>query len=75
MARIQIRLDAKDYALARRHAEYLGISVAEFMRREIREQLPLESATPWMRYAGMVQSGDHRRDASVDEIVYGSKVH
>ena len=80
MIRTQISLDAKEYALARREAKALGISVAEFVRRAIREQLPSNgghasgtSPGPWMRYAGFIESGNPRSSASVDEIVYGSK--
>ena len=80
MIRTQISLDAKEYALARREAKALGISVAEFVRRAIREQLPPNGGQPsgtssgaWMRYAGFVETGHPRSSASVDEIVYGAK--
>ena len=80
MIRTQISLDAKEYALSRREAKALGISIAEFVRRAIREQLPSsggnESGAPsgaWMRYAGFVETGNPRSSASVDEIVYGAK--
>jgi hypothetical protein len=75
MIRTQISLDAKEYALARREAKALGISVAEFVRRAIREQLPSNgnAAGGWMRYAGFVETGNSRSSASVDEIVYGAK--
>ena len=74
MIRTQISLDAKEYARARREAKALGISVAEFVRRAIRDQLPANgSQGAWMRYAGFIESGNPRSSASVDEIVYGSK--
>jgi hypothetical protein len=73
MIRTQVSLDAQEYALARKEARSLGISVAEFVRRAVREQLPPPKDAPWMRYAGMVESGDPRSSESVDEIVYGSK--
>ena len=73
MIRTQISLESKDYALARKQAKALGISVAEFVRRAIRERLPAEEAASWMRYAGMVESGDSRSSESVDQTVYGSK--
>jgi len=84
MIRTQISLDAKEYALARREAKALGISIAEFVRRAIREQLPSNGghasgaasgaiSGAWMRYAGFIQSGNPRSSASVDEIVYGAK--
>jgi hypothetical protein len=80
MIRTQISLDPKEYALARREAKSLGISVAEFVRRAIRDQLPANGGSApgapsgaWMRYAGFVETGNPRSSASVDEIVYGSK--
>jgi hypothetical protein len=76
MIRTQISLEAKEYALARREAKALGISVAEFVRRAIRDQLPPDggqASSAWMRYAGFIESGNPRSSASVDEIVYGAK--
>lgn len=76
MIRTQISLDAKEYALARREAKALGISVAEFVRRALRAQLPSNGGNAsgaWMRYAGFIESGNPRSSASIDEIVYGAK--
>jgi hypothetical protein len=75
MIRTQISLDREDYALVKREARALGISVAEFVRRAIRHDLPPRgrSPAPWMRYAGFVESGNSRSSQTVDEVVYGSK--
>jgi len=73
MIRTQVSLDRREYVLAKREAKALGISVAEFVRRALRDKLPLSGDPPWMRYAGMVESGNPRSSMSVDEIVYGSK--
>ena len=73
MIRIQISLDAKEYELVKHEAKALGISVAEFVRRAIRQGLPSRSEAPWMRYVGFVESGKSRSSQTVDEIVYGSK--
>jgi hypothetical protein len=73
MIRTQISLDAREYALAKKEASALGVSVAEFVRRALREALPLAGEGPWMKYAGLVQSGDPRSSQSIDEIVYGQK--
>jgi len=73
MIRAQVSLDDQDYALARKEAKGLGISVAEFVRRAIRRTLPPSGQAPWMRYAGLVESGNHRSSQSVDDIVHGSK--
>ncbi len=74
MIRTQVSLDAREYALARKEAKAMGVSVAEFVRRAIRESLPPAAGkAPWMRYAGLVESGDAHSSANIDEIVYGSK--
>ena len=73
MIRTQISLDAHEYALVKREAKALGIPVAEFVRRAIRHVLPARSQTPWMRYAGLVESGNARSSQTVDEVVYGAK--
>lgn len=73
MIRTQISLDRHEYELAKREAAAQGISVAEFVRRAVRQVLPPEGDASWMRYAGFVESGDSRSSQSIDEIVYGSK--
>ena len=73
MIRTQISLDAHEYELARKEAEARGISIAEFVRQAVRDKLPADTANPWMRYAGFVESGDPHSSQSVDELVYGSK--
>ena len=39
----------------------------------IRHGLPTRGAAPWMRYAGLVESGNARSSQTVDEVVYGAK--
>jgi hypothetical protein len=73
MIRTQISLPEDEYRLAKQEASALGISVAEFVRRAIYLMLPVKGTAPWMRYAGLVESGDERSSQGVDEIVYGSK--
>jgi hypothetical protein len=73
MIRTQISLDDEEYELAKREAASLGISVAELVRRAIRQTLQPLGNPPWMRYAGLVESGDQRSSQSIDEVVYGSK--
>ncbi|MBV8847903.1 MAG: CopG family transcriptional regulator [Bryobacterales bacterium] len=62
MVRTQISLDEKGYALAKKEARKLGVSVSELIRR-----------SPWMRYVGMVESGDPNSSLNIDQIVYGHK--
>jgi len=71
--RTQISFDKKEYKLAKKQAAALGISLAEFIRRAIREQLPIPEGAPWMKYAGTVATGDPDSSQSIDEIVYGRK--
>ncbi len=73
MLRTQVSLDKQEYELAKKEAKALGISVAEFVRRAVRRALPASGKAPWMRYAGLVESGNPHSSQSVDEIVYGSK--
>ncbi len=73
MIRTQVSLDEVEYDLAKQQAAALGISVAEFVRRAIRELLPIPDEGPWMKYAGFVATGDPKSSQSIDDIVYGSK--
>ena len=73
MMRTQISLDKDEYLLAKKGARALGISVAEFVRRAVRQALPTPGKGAWMRYAGLVESGDPHSSQSVDELIYGGK--
>ena len=73
MIRTQISLDEQEYALVKKEAAALGIPIAELVRRALRQVLPANDQAPWMRYAGLVESGDPNSSQSIDEIVYGSK--
>ena len=73
MIRTQITLDQTEYELAKREAASQGISVAEFVRRALREKLAISEAHPWMRYAGFVESGDANSSQTIDDLIYGAK--
>jgi hypothetical protein len=73
MIRTQISFDEREYRLAKKEAKALGISVAELVRRAIRQVLPASRKAPWMRYAGMVETGNPRSSQSIDEVIYGQK--
>lgn len=73
MLRTQISLSQEDYDAAKSEAARLGISLAEFMRRALRAALPSDESKPWMRYAGMIESGDAESSRHVDDVVYGRK--
>lgn len=73
MIRTQISLSADDYSAAKREAARLGISFAELVRRSLRASLPTDESAPWMRFAGMVETGDPRSSLTIDDVVYGRK--
>ena len=73
MIRTQISLSAEEYKAAKREAKRLGISLAELLRRSLRTMLPVDESRPWMRYAGMIETGDPQSSQRIDEIVYGQK--
>ena len=73
MIRTQISLSEEEYEAAKREAERLGIPLAELLRRSLRSVLSVDESKPWMRYAGMVESGDPRSSTRIDDIVYGHK--
>jgi hypothetical protein len=61
-----------EYDLAKRAAQSQGISV------RVRPpgnpgSAPPAGQGPWMRFAGMVESGNARSSQCVDDIVYGVK--
>ncbi|MGH8592531.1 MAG: CopG family transcriptional regulator [Gammaproteobacteria bacterium] len=62
-----------EYNAAKREAERLGISLAELLRRSLRTILPADKSKPWMRYAGMIESGDPRSSQNIDDVIYGQK--
>ena len=71
MIHMRVRLLPEEYRSAKREADHLGISVAEFVRRVLQNTLPVDDSAPWMRYAGIVQSGDTKSSRRIDEVVYG----
>jgi Ribbon-helix-helix protein, copG family. len=71
MIRTQISLPPDEYAAAKLEAARLGISLAEFFRRALRTALPVDEGRPWMRYAGMVETGDPASSQKIDDVVYG----
>ena len=73
MIRTQVSLSEAEYEEAKREAQRLGISQAELLRRSLRAILPVDESRPWMRYAGMVETGDPHSSQRVDDIVYGRK--
>jgi hypothetical protein len=73
MIRTQISLSDREYRAAKREARRLGISLAELLRRALRPLIPADESRPWMRHAGMVETGDPRSSQRIDDVVYGRK--
>jgi hypothetical protein len=73
MIRTQISLDESEHSAAKKEARALGISVAEFVRRAVRNALPPRGQGAWMKYAEFVETSDPGSSQSIDEIVYGQK--
>jgi hypothetical protein len=73
MVRTQVSLTEEEYGAAKQEAARLGISFAELLRRSLRTILPADETRPWMRYAGMIDSGDPASSRQIDEVVYGGK--
>jgi hypothetical protein len=71
--RTQISLSEDEYEAAKLEADRLGISLAELLRRSLRQLLPVDQSKPWMRFAGMVESGDSSSSQKIDDIVYTQK--
>lgn len=73
MIRTQISLSEAEYSAAKKEAGRLGISLAELLRRSLRAILPVDESKPWMRFAGLVESGDPDSSRNIDDVVYGTK--
>lgn len=73
MIRTQVSLDEREYELVKQQSRTLGISIAEVIRRAVRDALPHERGGAWMRFAGFVESGNPKSSQSIDDVVYGIK--
>lgn len=73
MLRTQISLTVEEMRAAQREARRLGVSLAELIRRSLRALLPADDSKPWMRYAGLIESGDARSSQHIDDVIYGQK--
>ncbi|MCE7938339.1 hypothetical protein DCC79_05325 [bacterium] len=73
MIRTQVSLSRDEYEAAKAEARRLGISLAELFRRSLRQVIGADESQPWMRYAGMVETGDDRSSQHIDDLIYGHK--
>ena len=73
MVRTQISLSEQEYQAAKHEAARLGISLTALLRRSLRTLLPTDPSKPWMRYAGMIETGDPSASQKIDDVVYEQK--
>ena len=73
MVRTQVSLTEEEYNAAKLEAQRLGISLAELLRRSLRTMLPVDESKPWMRFSGMIETGDPTASQRIDDVVYGQK--
>ncbi|QQR81645.1 MAG: CopG family transcriptional regulator [Deltaproteobacteria bacterium] len=76
MIRTQISLSEWEYKEAKKTAKQMGLSLAALLRRSLQSVLPASPEAkekPWMKYAGMVNSGNPRSSQEIDDVVYGKK--
>ena len=73
MIRTQISLSEEEYEAAKAEAARLGVSLAGLLRRSLRHMLPADDKKPWMRYAGMVETGERDASQKIDAIVYSQR--
>ena len=71
--RIEFSLGEEEYEAAKAEAERLGLPFAELCRRSLRAFLCDDPAKPWMRYAGMVESGRADSNRTIDDVVHGDR--
>jgi hypothetical protein len=69
MIRAPISRDEHAYRVAKKQARKLGVSFAEFVRKA----LPKPGQGPWMKYAGLVETGSPLSSQSIDGIIYGQR--
>ena len=73
MIRTKISLSEFEYRAAKTEARRLGISLAELLRRSLRGLIPADESRPWMRFAGMVETGNPESSRKIDDVIYGQK--
>ena len=69
MKRLTVRLGLREHEASKREAARTGMTLSQFLRQALREHLLTVRTKPWMRYAGMVFTGDARSSRRIDEVV------
>lgn len=73
VANVRTKLSDAEHTAAKREAARLGISLAELLRRSLRAMIRVDESKPWMRFAGMVDTGDPQSNQKIDEVLNGIK--
>ena len=68
--RTQVSFSVLEYEAAKQEAKRLGISLAEWLRRSLRTMLPADASKPWMRYAGLIETGDPEASRKIDDVIH-----
>jgi hypothetical protein len=54
--------------------ERSGVVAGDSLRHSQTKSPPTDESTPWMRYAGMVETGDRHSSLGIDDISFGDSV-
>ena len=73
MIRTQVSMSEEEYRAAKRRQSDSVSRSQSCCGSSLRNVLPADESAPWMRYAGMIESGDPHSSQRIDEIVYGQK--
>ena len=71
MVHLQVSLTRQEHAVVKAQAKTLGISVTEVVSRAIRDANFSAIETPWMKFAGFVETSSSGR--TIDDVVYFQK--
>ena len=66
--RVQVTVDPVVHGAAKQEAKRRGLTLSAFIREAMIAALPVDDAKPWMKYAGMLKTGDPNSSRKIDEI-------
>jgi hypothetical protein len=69
MVQIELHLTEAEHAAAAHEAKCCGMSIEDFARWALTAAV-VDADKPWMRYAGMVDSGKATPPDEIDRIAY-----
>lgn len=71
MVRTTITMTREEFDAASAEAQRRGISLSELVCRSLHAMGAISQEAPWMKFAGMVESGDPQSSQRIDRTVYG----